>query len=285
MYGIKSFEIRKISSKNSITMPDLVVIEEPLEIRLGHGEAYNRQQKNIFVTMRTPTGHDFELALGFLFSENIVTTFQDILSIHYCKDAGTQEQQNIVRVELKPEVFFDFQRFERHFYATSSCGICGKASIESIQIQCSILPKNDCRVTAEFIQSLPKILNEKQIFFQHTGGLHAAAIFSPTLRGGAEGKLVLLREDIGRHNALDKVIGAAFQQDLLPFTGSVLLMSSRASFELIQKASMARISIMACMGSPSSLAIETARELGLTLIGFLREETFNIYSGEERIIA
>ena len=131
---------------------------------------------------------------------------------------------------------------------------------------------------------MPKILNEKQIFFQHTGGLHAAAIFSPT-RGGTEGKLVLLREDIGRHNALDKVIGAAFQQDLLPFTGSVLLMSSRASFELIQKATMARISIMACMGSPSSLAIETARELGLTLIGFLREETFNIYSGEERIIA
>ena len=283
MYGIKSFEIRKISSKNSITMPDLVVIEEPLEIRLGYGEAYNRQQKSIFVTMRTPTGHDFELALGFLFSEIIVTTFQDILSIHYCKDAGTQEQQNIVRVELKPEVLFDFNRFERHFYATSSCGICGKASIESIQIQCSILPKNDCRVTPEFIQSLPKIINEKQIFFQHTGGLHAAAIFSPILRGEAEGRLVFLREDIGRHNALDKVIGAAFQQDLLPFTGSVLLMSSRASFELIQKAAMARISIMVCIGSPSSLAIDTARELGMTLIGFLREETFNIYSGEERI--
>lgn len=302
MYGIKSFEISKISANGILQTPDLVVIEEPLEIRLGYGEEQNRQQKSISVTMRTPTGHDFELALGFIFTENIISKFEDILSIHYCTDAGNQAEQNIVRVELKPQVNFDSQRFERHFYATSSCGICGKASIEAIQQHCSILPKNDFKVSAEFIQSLPKILKEKQLFFQHTGGLHAALIHSPSpthrtvINGGSieisEGNPnsplgvggILLREDIGRHNALDKVIGSAFQQNLLPLSNVVLLMSSRASFELIQKAAMASISIMACIGSPSSLAIGTARELGLTLIGFLRDESFNIYSGEERIV-
>ena len=277
MYGIKSFEIKKIEAKGIKETPDLVVIEEPLEIRLGYGKENNRQQKSISVTMRTPTGHDFELALGFLFTENIIHTIEDILSIHYCIDAGKQEQQNIVRVELKPQVFFDSQRFERHFYSTSSCGICGKASIEAIQHKCPILPKNDFKVSAGFIQTLPKILEEKQIFFQYTGGLHAALIHHHSLS--------LLREDIGRHNALDKVIGAAFNQNLLPLTNTILLMSSRGSFELIQKAAMAGISIMACMGSPSSLAIETARELGMTLIGFIRENSFNIYSREERIFS
>jgi FdhD protein len=278
MYGIKSFEIKKIGSKNTIITPDLVVIEEPLEIRLGYGEEQNRQQKTISVTMRTPTGHDFELALGFLFTENIIQTFDQILSIHYCTDLGKQEQQNIVRIELKPTVLLDFQRLERHFYTTSSCGICGKASIEAIQMQCPVLPKNDFRVSVDFIKSLPKILQEKQIFFPRTGGLHAALISSPLGAGGA-----WIFEDIGRHNALDKAIGAAFQQNLLPLSNSVLIMSSRASFELIQKAIMAGISIIVCIGSPSSLAIETAQQFGMTLIGFLRENSFNIYSGEERI--
>jgi FdhD protein len=300
MYGIKSFEIKKINPKGIEETPDLVVIEEPLEIRLGFGKENNRQQKSISVTMRTPTGHDFELALGFLFTEGIIASFDDILSIHYCTDAGKQAEENIVRVELKPYILVDFQSLERHFYATSSCGICGKASIEAIQQKCPILPKNDFKVSAEFIQTLPKVLEDNQIFFQHTGGLHAAMICQPTprpLKGslhylrhpffypplGVGGGF--LREDIGRHNALDKVIGSALQQNLLPLTNVVLLMSSRASFELIQKAAMAGISIMACMGSPSSLAIETARELGMTLIGFLREDSFNIYSGEERIFS
>lgn len=320
MYGIKSFEIKKIAAKGIKETPDLVVIEEPLEIRLGYGKENNRQQKSISVTMRTPTGHDFELALGFLFTENIIQTFDDILSIHYCIDVSNKHPQpataatlkgggileNIVRVELKPHILINFQSVERNFYSTSSCGICGKASIEAIQQKCPILPKNDFKVSTTFIQTLPKILEEKQIFFQYTGGLHAAMICQPTppplkgslhyLRhpffppplgqsdGSAGGAgLSILREDIGRHNALDKVIGAAFQQNLLPLTNVVLLMSSRASFELIQKAAMAGIPIMACMGSPSSLAIETAQELGMTLIGFLREDSFNIYSGDERI--
>lgn len=276
MYGIKSFEIKKFKPKGIEETPDLVVIEEPLEIRLGFGEEHNRQQKSISVTMRTPTGNDFELALGFLFTEGIIVSFDDILSIHYCTDAGRQSEQNIVRIELKPHISITFQSIERHFYSTSSCGICGKVSIEAIEQKCPILPKNDFKVSAEFIKTLPQILEKNQVFFQHTGGLHAAMILN---RAGVD----VLREDLGRHNALDKVIGAALQQNLLPLSDVVLIMSSRASFELIQKAAMAGISIMACIGSPSSLAIETAQALGITLIGFLREDSFNVYSHVERI--
>lgn len=276
MYGIKSFEVKKFNQKGIIETPDLVVIEEPLEIRLGFGSAEDRQQKSISVTMRTPTGHDFELALGFLFTEGIIASFDDILSIHYCTDAGRQAEQNIVRVELKPHIDVDFQSLERNFYATSSCGICGKASIQAIEQKCPILPKTDFKVSVEFVKTLSKLLEMNQVFFKYTGGLHAAMILN---KAGAE----VLREDIGRHNALDKVIGSALQQNLLPLSESILIMSSRASFELIQKAAMAGISIMACVGSPSSLAIETAKSLGITLIGFLREESFNLYTHTDRI--
>ncbi len=276
MYGIKSFEIKKFKPKGIEEIADLVVIEEPLEIRLGFGEEIKRLQKSISITMRTPTGHDFELALGFLFTEGIISSFDDILSIHYCTDAGRQAEQNIVRVELKPQTEVNLLSLERHFYATSSCGICGKASIEAIGQKCSILTITDFNVSAEFIKTLPKILEKNQIFFQHTGGLHAATILNK------EGT-IYLREDIGRHNALDKVIGAALLQNLLPLSDVVLIMSSRASFELIQKAAMAGIPIMACVGPPSSLAIETAQVLGITLIGFLREESFNVYTHTDRI--
>lgn len=275
MYGIKSFEIKKFKSKGVEEIPDLVVLEEPLEIRLGFGKEESRQQKNISVTMRTPTGHDFELALGFLFTEGIINTFDEVSSIRYCVDIGRQEQKNIVRVEIKPNVEVDLSRIERNFYATSSCGICGKASIEAIEQKCTFLPKNDFKVSAKFVKKLPQILENNQVFFKHTGGLHAALIHCRAWN--------ILREDIGRHNALDKVIGAALQQNLLPLSDVVLIMSSRASFELIQKAAMAGISIIACVGSPSSLAIETAEALGITLIGFLREDSFNVYSHENRI--
>jgi len=276
MYGIKSFEIKKFKPKGIEETPDLVVIEEPLEIRLAFGEEDNRQQKSISVTMRTPTGHDFELALGFLFTEGIISSFGDVLSVHYCKNTGRQAEENIVRVELKPQIEVNLQSIERHFYSTSSCGICGKASIEAIEQKCTILPKTDFKVSEEFIKSLPEVLAKNQVFFKHTGGLHAAMILN-------EAGEWFLREDIGRHNALDKVIGASLQQNLLPLTDLVLIMSSRASFELIQKAAMAGIPIMACVGSPSSLAIETAQVLGITLIGFLREESFNVYTHTDRI--
>lgn len=278
MYGIKSFEIKKIGAKSVGKIPDLVVIEEPLEMRLGFGSAEDRQQKSISVTMRTPTGHDFELALGFLFTEGIVAKLDDILSIRYCVDAGRQAQENIVRVELKPSIEVDLSKVERNFYATSSCGVCGKASIESIQQYCKILTNDDLKVPATYIQSLLNILKEKQVFFKHTGGLHAALLLSLS-----NAKLGILREDIGRHNALDKVIGSAFQANLLPLKDSILAMSSRASFEIIQKAASAHIPIVACVGAPSSLAIETARDFGITLIGFLRNDGFNVYSHDNRI--
>lgn len=278
MYGIKSFEIKKFGAKSVEKTPDLVAWEEPLEIRLGFGNEQNRQQKSISVTMRTPTGHDFELALGFLFTEGIITNLDDILSIRYCVDAGRQAQENIVRVELKPNIEVDLSQVERNFYATSSCGVCGKASIESIQQHCKVLMNDNLKVSATYIQSLLNILKEKQVFFKHTGGLHAALIKSLS-----NAEFGILREDIGRHNALDKVIGAAFQADMLPLEDTILVMSSRASFEIIQKAAAAQIPIIACVGAPSSLAIETAQNFGITLIGFLRKDGFNVYSHAERI--
>lgn len=280
--SIKSDTIIKFNGNNPLEKPDLVVVEEPLELRLGYGTADNRQQKCVSVTMRTPTGHDFELAMGFLFTEGIISRFNQILSIHYCTDAQQHKQENIVRVELHPAVQLDFQKLERYSYTSSSCGICGKASIEAIQVQCPIPVDSSLKVSSDFIYQLPNIVEERQIFFKHTGGSHVAALVR--LGGPANGDLLLLREDIGRHNALDKVIGAALQQNFLPLSDTLLFMSSRASFELIQKAVMAGISIMVCVGAPSSLAIETAQAFGMTLIGFSKAHSFNVYTGSQKII-
>ena len=281
MHPISPVNIIQVTLDDSIEKSDLVVVEEPLEIRLGYGSMDNRQQRSVSVTMRTPT-HDFELALGFLFSEGIITSYNQILSIKYCVDAGKQATENIVRVELKPEVIFNAQSLQRNFYATSSCGVCGKASIEAIDSMICDLPKqkleqNALKVSKEYIINLPKSLAQHQKVFEYTGGLHAAALFNEF------GNIILLREDIGRHNALDKLIGNALTQDLLPLNNKVLLMSSRASFELIQKAVMANISIIVTIGAPSSLAIQTAEQFGVSLIGFLRNERFNIYAGKERM--
>lgn len=271
MQAIKPIEITKITQNQRIETPDLVVVEEPLEIRLNYGKTSNRKQISLSVTMRTPTGHDFELALGFLFTEGIIHSPNDIQSIKYCVDAGKQQQENIVKVELKPDVNVKVEKLERHFYTTSSCGICGKTSIEAIEAICEVLPPGKVILPNDFILSLPKLLKEKQFFYQHTGGFHAAAIINP------KRNIEIIREDIGRHNALDKAIGAAFQLHLLPLNESVLFVSSRASFELVQKAIMAGISTFISIGSPSSLAIETAQKFGMTLIGFLKEDSFNVY--------
>jgi FdhD protein len=281
MYPISPVKIVKVSHNGSEEKSDLVAVEEPLEIRLGYGSIDNRQQRSVSVTMRTPT-HDFELALGFLYSEGIITSYNQILSVKYCVDAGKQATENIVRVELKPEVTFNAQSLQRNFYATSSCGVCGKASIEAIDNMICDLPKqkleqNLLKVNHHYIISLIDTLTQQQKVFEYTGGLHAAALFDES------GKITLLREDIGRHNALDKLIGNALTQDLLPLRNKVLLMSSRASFELIQKAVMANISIIVTIGAPSSLAIQTAEKFCVTLIGFLKNESFNIYAGKERI--
>ena len=282
MYAVASVNIIKVTLDSLVEKPDLVVVEEPLEIRLGYGSMDNRQQQNVSVTMRTPT-HDFELALGFLYSEGFISSYNQILSIKYCVDVGKQAIDNIVRVELKPEVKFNPKSIKRNFYATSSCGVCGKASIEAIDNMICELPKqrleeNAFKVSKDYIVNLPKSLAYHQKVFKYTGGLHAAALFDEA------GNIISLREDIGRHNALDKLIGNALMQDLLPLNKKVLLMSSRASFELIQKAVMANISIIITIGAPSSLSIQTAEKFGITLIGFLKNDRFNIYTVKERIL-
>ena len=281
MYSISPVKLLKYNNNQSVQeLGDLVVVEEPLEIRLGYGATNNRKQERVSVTMRTPT-HDFDLALGFLYSEGIIQSYEQVLSIKYCVDAGKQATENIVRVELKPEVKVDTKLFQRNFYITSSCGVCGKASIEAIEamtcnIEVSQQPEK-WQVTPDVIYQLSKELITAQSAFTYTGGLHAAALFDKL------GKIMLIREDVGRHNALDKVIGNALTQNL-PLNDKIILMSSRASFELIQKVIMAKIPIIVTIGAPSSLAVQTAERFGVTLLGFLKDYRFNVYSGAERVI-
>ena len=257
---------------------DLLAVEEPLEIRLGYGDSNLRQQKSISVTMRTP-GNDFELALGFLFTEGIINNCKEVKVIRYCSNGTTDHHENIVRLELVEEKEVDIKNTERNFYTTSSCGICGKTSIDAVRIASKTEKNNsDFYINSSLIIDLPQKLRKEQSVFNYTGGLHACALFKD------DGSLLMLREDIGRHNALDKLIGATLGLGLLPLDRYILLLSGRASFELIQKAAMAGISIVAAVGAPSSLAVSLAEEFDMTLIGFLRDERFNIYTGSERII-
>jgi len=274
---VRPVEVTTITADKRAVRPDLLAVEEPLEIRVGFGPLNNRQQKSLSVTMRTP-GHDFELALGFLYTEGIIESFDQVESIKYCEDVGrAEEKENVVRVELKPEVQPDIQKLQRNFYTTSSCGVCGKSSIAAVKVHCEILPVN-WNVNADIIHALPAKLREAQRVFEYTGGLHASGLFN------LQGELVLLREDVGRHNALDKVVGAMLLKNELSLTNYMLVVSGRASFELVQKAAVAGIPLLAAVGAPSSLAVSLANDCGITLIGFLREERFNIYSGSERII-
>jgi FdhD protein len=261
---------------------DLLASEEPMEIRLGYGEMENRLEKTIAVTMRTP-GNDFDLALGFLFTEGIVHSNESVLSVKYCLDHGKEESKNnIVRVELRPEIIPDLNLSERNFYTTSSCGICGKASIDSIKTVCQFDVNTNhseqLKISSKTIASLPEKLKTKQLIFEHTGGLHSSVLFH------LNGNLSALYEDVGRHNALDKIIGWALQKDQLPLTNNILLVSGRTSFELIQKAYMAGIQIVVAIGAPSSLAVDFANEIGITLIGFTKKERFNVYSNPDRIV-
>ncbi len=283
-------EIVKIEKAGSNKTVDLIAIEEPLEIRIGYGLSGMRQQKSISVTMRTP-GNDFELAIGFLFTEGIIKNIQSVSQIKYCTEANTIENlENIVRVELNENIEIEFKKLERNFYTTSSCGVCGKASIEAIHTVCELRINNEeLIISRELIFSLPEKLRAQQSVFEHTGGIHASALFD------LNGNLLLLREDVGRHNALDKLIGASLGsitsdsdrskslELLIPLENHILLLSGRASFELIQKAAMAGIRIVCAIGAPSSLAVEIAKEFNITLIGFLRGEKFNIYSNPERL--
>jgi len=276
--SVKNTAIKKITGSGIESKPDLLAVEEPLEIRIGFGSLSDRQQKSLSVTMRTP-GHDFELAVGFLFTEGIINHFNQVESIKYCEDGGKQEQkENSVRVELKPEVQIDFTKLQRHFYTTSSCGVCGKTSIDAVKVSCSVQP-DLFKIQSSIIHTLPQHLRVAQNVFEYTGGLHASALFD------AQGNLTLLREDVGRHNALDKIIGAIlFRQDTL-FSNCILVVSGRASFELVQKAAVAGIPVLAAVGAPSSLAVQLAKEVNMTLLGFVRDQRFNIYCGENRVTA
>lgn len=279
MKSSAEFSIVKISAETRIDAVDVLAIEEPLEIRIGFYDGDRRTHRAISITMRTPddADSDFELAAGFLFTEGIVKNFAEIEKISHCGlPSPPRNLSNTVRVDLSPAAKIDFKRLERHFYTTSSCGVCGKTSIAALATGATRI-ENQTVFAAELIHDLPRRLREKQNVFDKTGGLHAAALFDKT------GELELLREDVGRHNAVDKLIGAKFLGGADSLGDKLLLVSGRASFELIQKALMAKIPILAAVGAPSSLAVELAAKFNMTLIGFLRDNRFNIYCGAERI--
>lgn len=276
--NVAATNVVKVTDNKAHHTQDLLAVEEPMEIRLGYGQRDERMQKSISVTMRTP-GNDFELALGFLFTEGILQSPQQVYHVQYCTELNTIEnKENIVRVELQPDVELDLQRLQRNFYTTSSCGVCGKESIASVKTNCAVVSSNtNINVPVDTLLQLPHTLRKQQPVFEHTGGIHACALFD------RQGNLTLLREDVGRHNALDKLIGAAWMSNPKPMHEGILLLSGRASFELLQKAAMAGIPVVCAVGAPSSLAVETATEFGITLVGFLRENRCNIYTHTERI--
>ena len=253
---------------------DTLATEEPMEIRLVTGE----RRAPVAVTMRTP-GADFELAAGFLYSEGIIRERSQLRAVSYCTDPGVGEQQryNIVNVEVRGARTLDLALLERHFSITSACGVCGKASLDALRGRGLGPPAPGPELRPEVLRSLPGQLRSAQRLFDSTGGLHATGLFT------SEGRLVASREDVGRHNAMDKVVGWALMQGRLPLEGHVLVVSGRASFELVQKAVSAGAAALCSVSAPSSLAVDLAREFGLTLVGFLRPGRFKLYAGEERV--
>ncbi len=266
-------EIQRVSL-NSLTKTetDSLAVEEPLEIRLGFLENGKKKHKAVSITMRTP-GADAELAAGFLFTEGILRSKDQIKQIKHC--GKFPNNQNTIRIDLAENVSVDFAKLERNFYTTSSCGVCGKSSLEALTVAGAkrIEQKDFPQISAEIIHQLPRKLLENQTVFGETGGLHAAALFD------FSGNLLDLREDVGRHNAVDKLIGKQFLDNNLPLSDKILFLSGRASFELVQKAVMAQIPVICAVGAPSSLAVEAAREFNAMLLGFVRENRFNIYCG------
>jgi FdhD protein len=263
-----SVEVTRVPSPDEERGDDLVAVEEPLEIRAAWVASGEPREKNISVTMRTP-GDDFDLAVGFLFTEALIVAADDVESV---KHWGSP---NRVRVSLAAHARIDTSKLDRHFYTTSSCGICGKTSIEALRVVTSPLPPRPA-IDRDVVHRLPPQLHDAQPAFRATGSVHGAAIFD---RGGT---LLRVREDVGRHNAVDKVIGSFVRDGSVPLSESILAVSSRASFEIVQKAIMAGIPTVASVGGPSSLAIDLARDFGVTLLGFVRDGRFNVYSGEVR---
>ncbi|OBF79217.1 sufurtransferase FdhD [Mycobacterium sp. 852002-51163_SCH5372311] len=263
--------VKHLTAGETVTRPETLVVEEPLEIRVN--------DTPLTVTMRTP-GSDIELAQGFLLTEGIITDRGDILAIRYCGGRGEDgvNAYNVLDVTLAPGVKPPDLDVTRNFYTTSSCGVCGKASLDAVRLISRFSPGDDPAViAAAALRAMPDQLRGAQKVFASTGGLHAAAVFD------ADGTMHAVREDIGRHNAVDKVIGWALEHDRIPLSGSVLLVSGRASFELTQKALLAGIPVLAAVSAPSSLAVSLAEEAGITLVAFLREDSMNVYTREDRI--
>ncbi|MDP9299274.1 MAG: formate dehydrogenase accessory sulfurtransferase FdhD [Actinomycetota bacterium] len=251
--------------------PDSLATEEPMEIRVG---GPGEEAVQVAVTMRTP-GADYELAVGFLFTEGLIAP-GDVSRGAYCDDLGGEEQRyNVVTVTLGRA--FEHERLHRNFFATSSCGICGKASLDDVEVRCAPVAPGP-QVPASVLVALPDLLREKQRVFDRTGGLHAAGLFTPG------GELVSLREDVGRHNAVDKVIGEQVLGGRVPLPGHVLQVSGRASFEIVQKAAVAGIPIVAAVSAPSSLAVEAGKRFGMTIVGFVRDGRLNVYTHPERVV-
>src|SRR5689334_10781875 len=265
--SVTRIDVERVDQAGLSMTSDLVAVEEPLEIRVSRDGAL---PATVAVTMRTP-GDDGDLAIGYLFTEGIIRRREEVAGLHPCR-AGA------IRVELASGVGTDLSRLERHSFTSSSCGACGKTSTDALRATPAWpLPARDPIIGAGLVHALPSLLREAQVLFAATGGLHASALYD------LDARLIVLREDVGRHNALDKVIGAELVAGMLPAHERILIVSGRVSFELVQKALMAGIPVVAAIGAPSSLAVELAREAGMTLLGFVRSERFNCYSGGYRL--
>jgi FdhD protein len=275
---IRQAEIQRIAEDRRETVDDVVAVEEPLEIQVGSATADGAAARSVSITMRTP-GNDEELALGFLFTECIIGSAAEVLSVNSLGEPDPETGlKNRVRVELQAGVNLNLDKLERHFYTTSSCGVCGKASLDALRNEgCTSLAGVATRYSANMLAELPGRVRTSQAVFNQTGGLHAATVF------GSDGEILVVREDVGRHNATDKAVGALLNAGRTPAHDLGLLVSGRASFELVQKCLTAGIPLLAAVGAPSSLAVRTAEDFGMTLVGFLRGGTFNIYAGSERI--
>lgn len=276
--GSFAVDISKHRGDRATRRADVVAVEEPLEIRLGYSTPDGRASRSISITMRTP-GNDDALAAGFLATESIIGSADDIASIDVCgPPAPDTGNHNVIRVELKGHVDVDLGRLQRHFYTTSSCGVCGKASLDALKVVGQQPMRDaDAQFSKAMLVELPERLRDAQETFDATGGLHAAAAFD------RDGRFVSVMEDVGRHNAVDKVVGQLLRDGRLPGADLGLIVSGRASFELMQKTLVAGIPMLVAVSAPSSLAVRLAQEFNMTLVGFLRGDTFNIYAGEERI--
>ncbi|NND09428.1 MAG: formate dehydrogenase accessory sulfurtransferase FdhD [Saprospiraceae bacterium] len=269
-HSVINVSILKSTGGQLVEVEDKVVAEDPLEIIIKHGRKGSRSSFPLAVTMRTH-GEDHELALGFLFTENVIQKRSDVSSIQ-------QLSADQILVQLNADIFFNEAEMHRNVYTSSSCGVCGKASIDRVTMAIPyVLKRTQPKVSTRCISQWPDVLRKRQSMFEKTGGIHAVGLFRQT-------NLLTLREDVGRHNAMDKLIGAALSDQTLPLDECAVLVSGRASFELVQKALMAGVPILAAVGAPSSLAIDLASAHNMTLIGFLRKEHFNIYCGAERIL-